>query len=615
MKMTQKIFSFLNGLILTLSLVSAFAIVTVSSRALAQNPGNLDPLHATLKLPYEWSAGQSGQLEIKMELPAGYHAYADSLKIQILEPDGFQFTAPKISPQIEWYDKFSKKNRQGFEKTSTLKTHIEAPGHFIANAHEMKIELTYQACSEQFCLFPTKKLLTTPIKLIGVTVPEIAAAPETVPPPAPTAPPSLFDSSTWGSFLEGNLAWGLLLVFIAGVLTSFTPCIFPMIPITLAVLGNHAQERSRVQNFLLSVVYVLGIATTYSVLGLIAASSGNLFGSGLGNSYVLILMCAIFLSMALSMYGLYELQVPAFIRNRFGGSSKTKGGFGGAYVTGLFAGIVASPCVGPVLVSILTFVATSHSQFLGFAYLFTYAFGLGMIFIALGLSNQLFQRLPRSGMWMNAFKFFLGTLMLSAFYYYLNLLLPDRYYDIALGTGLVILGSVYGAFLKAAGQKAIVRLQKGVMLAALLIGIGYLGLGVFDLRPALHHRMISDASINQLHNLDWKPYSDEALAQAARDKKPVIVDFWAEWCAACHEMEEQTFTQDQVKAIAGNFVLLKFDATSTTPLLKELKARYRIQGLPTILFFNREGSWLESLTLTEFEKAPGFVGRMEKALK
>lgn len=599
---------FLRSGLLAFSLIFSLSLpVLAKEEAPSPNP---DPLNASAQLrPYEWNAGQGGELEIKMELPPGFHAYSDSLKVQILEPDGFQTATPRIEPQTEWFDKFSKKKRLGIQKTSALKIHIEAPARFEKRFELMKIELTYQACSEQFCLFPTKKIIHAQMKVAGEITGETIQAPTGKTTPAPEMP--FWDVAQWGHFLEGNILIGMLFVFIAGLLTSFTPCIFPMIPITLAVLGNHAQNRSRLQNFLLSLVYVLGIATTYSILGLIAASSGSLFGAGLGNSYVLAFLCLIFLSMALSMYGLYEIQVPAYIRNRFG-VGKSKGGFTGAYITGLFAGIVASPCVGPVLVSILTFVATSKSLLLGFVYLFTYAMGLGMIFIVLGLSNQLFQKLPRSGMWMNTFKFFLGSLMLSAFYYYFSLLVSDRVFDIGFGLGLIALGSIYGAFTK--GKSPLQHLQKGLMLGTLFIGIGYVALGVFDLRGHLHQRMISDAPLNKIQSFAWKTYSEEEMKKAIADKRPVMIDFWAEWCAACHELEEQTFTDVRVRALAENFTLLKFDATSTTPLLKELKAKYKIQGLPTILFFDREGRLLEPLTLTQFEKAPAFVQRLEKAL-
>lgn len=578
------------------------------------NPNDTDPMIATAKVvPYEWSPGQGGSLEIKMRLPEGYHAYEDKFSVVILEPDGFKVAPLKVEPIAEWFDKFSKKNRRGMKGEATLTAHIEAPDRFLKKYDKMKMELVYQACSDQFCLFPTTKTLE-----VAIATPVVEGAPEiSTLSPATSSTPSgggFFDSHNFAKYLGSSLFAGLIFVFLAGIFTSFTPCIFPMIPITLAVLGNHSEQKTRLQNFITSLIYVLGIATTYSVLGLIAASSGSVFGASLGNPWVLGVVCIIFLTMALSMYGMFELQVPAFLRNKLS-NGKHGQGLGGAYLTGLFAGIVASPCVGPVLVAILTYVASTQNKLIGFLFLFTYALGLGLIFIVLGLSNQLVKSLPRSGPWMVAFKFVLGSLMLSAFYYYLNLLFPDRWFDGALGVGLVIVASVYGAFMTVKNRGPGSMIQKGLMQATLIVGIGYLCLSVFDLRPYIRGRIMADASLNQIQVLNWQPYSDAALAQATKDRKPVIIDFWAEWCAACHELEERTFTDMRVRAFAGNYTLLKFDATKDSEQLRSLKKKYNIQGLPTVIFINPNGVWIDALTLTQFEKADAFLSRMEKGAK
>lgn len=249
---------------------------------------------------------------------------------------------------------------------------------------------------------------------------------------------------------------------------------------------------------------------------------------------------------------------------------------------------------------------------MGFLYLFVYALGLGLIFIALGLSNQLIKALPRSGAWMNSFKFILGTLMLSAFYYYLDLLLPVRWFDGALGLGLIILASVYGAFLPAKGASALRHIQKGLMQAVLIVGMGSLVISAFDLRPIIRGGMIAGNSINQIKKMHWQPYTEAALTQAMKTQKPVIIDFWADWCAACHELEEHTFTDPRVRAMSDNFVLLKFDATKDTEELRVLKKKYNIQGLPTVVFINPNGVWIDALTLTQFEKPDAFLKRMEK---
>lgn len=214
---------------------------------------------------------------------------------------------------------------------------------------------------------------------------------------------------------------------------------------------------------------------------------------------------------------------------------------------------------------------------------------------------------------MNSFKFILGSLMLGAFYYYLELLLPGRWFDLSLGLGLITIASVYGAFISTSNKKHLDHIRKGIMLAVLVVGIGYVVLGAFALRPYIYGRITANDSLNKIQKLDWQPFNEEKLAQAAKDGKPVIIDFWADWCAACHELEEYTFTDPRVRALAGNYVLLKFDATKDSEQLRLIKTKYSIKGLPTVIFLNPHGVWIDALTLTQFESADKFLKRMEKA--
>lgn len=608
----------LMGILRALLPLTATLILTIpaaSPAAAASAFDERDPLLVEASSdPAEWSVGQAGQLTLKLRLPPKYHAYEDKFAVQIMEPDAFLMGPIKVEGVKEFYDKFSKKNRRGVEERSTITVPLEAPGEWVGNVEDrIVLQLTYQACSDTFCLFPITKTVKIPAKMIGAEAARAAArksAPSAVVADSPTS--DWLSIEKLNSLLGDNKFLALFFVFLAGILTSFTPCIFPMIPITLAVLGHGAEKRSRAQNFALSLCYVHGIATTYSILGVIAASGGAVFGASLGNPWVLGAVCVLFFVMALSMYGLFELQVPAVLRQTLG-TKKTTPGYFGAYLSGLIAGVVASPCVGPVLVAILAWVATTGSKLYGFVLLFTYAMGLGLIFLFLGVFTGLTRRLPRSGPWLETVKFVLGSLMLGAFYYYLGLLIPNRWHDGALGVGLVTLGSLAGAFLPLRGTSALQKIRKGFAQALLALGIGYLALAVFDLRPVMDRRVM-DANVVQADGFRWQPYSEQALQAAQAAGRPVVIDFWAEWCAACHELADRTFTDRRVKALAQGFVALKYDATSDSPELRELKKRWKIQGLPTVLFVNPQGVWLESLTLTEFETADRFSARLEKAM-
>ena len=243
--------------------------------------------------------------------------------------------------------------------------------------------------------------------------------------------------------------------------------------------------------------------------------------------------------------------------------------------------------------------------------LFTYAMGMGLIFLFLGVFSEFTRRLPKSGPWMEMVKFILGSLMLGAFYYYLDLLIPSRWYDITLGVGLVILASLSGAFLSNP-KSAFQRLRKGALGALLCVGIAYLALGIFDLRPWIQP---PHAEVLRSENSSWQPYTKGALQEAFMSGKPVVIDFFADWCVACHELEEKTFSNEEVKKATQGFILFRFDATEDSPELEAFKSRYRIQGLPTVIFHSADGRWIENLTLTQFEDSEKFIKRLEQVKK
>jgi thiol:disulfide interchange protein DsbD len=383
-----------------------------------------------------------------------------------------------------------------------------------------------------------------------------------------TAAPYAFLTSEMNSLetaFSNNIYWAFLLVFLAGILTSFTPCIFPMIPITLSVLGHDVEKNSRTENFLRSLFYVHGIAFTYSTLGVIAALTGSLFGNALSNKYVLSGMVILFVVMALSMWGVFELQMPRWVRKKLGRSQNSKSeSYLSLFVMGLIAGVVASPCVGPVLVSILSYVSTTKNVFLGFTLLFTYAMGLGLIFIIIGLFSQVLKFLPRSGHWMNRVKFVMGLLMLGVAVYYLNFIIP-----------------------------------------------------IFNFidKPISINQLVGNSPSTETTELKWIPYSEEALQKAIDRQRPVMIDFFAQWCQACHELKDKTFSKSEFKQMAADFDLIVVDATDDLPEIEKILTKYNVKGLPTVIFVNKKGTVLNNLTFTQFLEWPELKPKMQEAQK
>lgn len=576
---------------------TALVLATMIALVAAAQDGvvNNNPLKASAYLQIDpLPQGANSALRINLELAPEFHAYLDRFKLELLSPVGLQIGKFELSPIVEFEDVFTKKMKQGVKGVSQMNTVLNVPPEFPHGPVKGVLQITFQACTKEYCLLP--KRIQVPLEF---TVAKSGAS-------IGTTAPSTEDSLLAQAKAKGWL-FVFLMVFIGGVLTSFTPCIFPMIPITLAVIGATGTHHSRWQNFRVSVIYVFGIALTYSFLGVAAALTGSLFGSLLGHPAVAVGFAVLFTVMALSMFGLFEIQAPAFIRNRLA-THQSKSRSLGALISGLVAGIVASPCVGPVLISVLAYVAQSQNPFLGFALLFTFALGMGQLFLVLGASSHLLKKIPKAGAWMNMTKFVFGSAMVGLALYYLRPVTSTRVFDALLGVALIAIGVFHGAFFP------ISRLtMKTSVIKGFLIGVVFIG-AVFLLRAGFPGFLGSPGGEPGLsHQLPegWETYEARKLEAATRDGRPVIIDFYADWCAACKELEVKTFPEPSVVAESQRFLKLRFDATQSTPEFTQLQEKFKILGLPTIVFFDGK-EWRSDLTLTGFESAPDFVARLKK---
>lgn len=550
---------------------------------------------------------QVNSTSIQLSLASPYRAYKDKFKLKVLSPEGIDVRNITITPIVSFMDPVTKKEKMGLKGEGRLLAELHASQN-LKEVSEIVFEISYQACTDQHCLFPTKYELKAPLVISGASMVEG---------PTEIKKPSAF---SFDSALQRGLFFTFGFVFLAGILTSFTPCIFPMIPITLSIIGasqmrhmpgsdDAIKSHSRWRGFSLSVAYVLGIAITYALLGVIAAKTGALFGSALSNIWVVSAIALVFIAMGLSMYGLYEIQIPSFIRNKLS-SKKTDPGFVGAFVAGLIAGVVASPCVGPVLVGLLAHVSQTQDAVMGFSLLFTFAIGMGLLLIAVGTFSSLSRKLPRSGPWMEFVKFIFGSAMIGMALYYLDPITPQPYFDFLVAITCILISSYFGAF--EANEKlhnAFARLRKGSMLALFAIGIAFILRGV-AFSSKINMPTVTGQSESQSL---WSDYSDESFEAALAAGRPIIIDFWADWCAACKELERFTFSDPLVQAELKNFALFRLDMTIETERTAKYKDKFRILGLPTILFYN-DGELRSDLTLTGFESKGDFTKRLQKVL-
>jgi thiol:disulfide interchange protein DsbD len=521
--------------------------VGLSSRTFAET--EFISFFATIH-PQTAAAGKTIELDIDMDVQSGFEAYVDMLKIQWINPKEISAEIIDVSPTKSFQDPFTQRERDIVEKHGQLRAKLLLPETLEPGVKEGEFKITYQVCSVKKCLLPKEaKILTTFTVLPAEKV---------------NSDSSLSVGERFEAALSRGTFWAFIFVFIGGFLTSLTPCVFPMIPITISIIGARASGNKRSRSFLLSLTYVLGIAFTYSLLGVIAASSGAVFGNALGNIYVAIPVSLIFFVMGLSMLGLFEIQVPLTIRNKFG-SKNTGAGLPGAFFAGLFSGIVASPCIGPVLVAILTFVAKTAHVLFGFALLFTFALGMGVLFIVLGTFTGLIAKLPKSGKWMNATKYIFGFILILMSLYYL--------------------WPVINHFQKNSGTK---QTQE-------------------QSQQQTPEQALSEKKKNS-DELQWLPYNEKSIADAKSKHTPVIIDFAADWCVACHELDRYTYKDKSVMKEASRFLLMKVDATDlSSNNVKPLIEKFKVVGLPTVIFIDGNGHVHEKESVLGFEKPPEFL--------
>ena len=372
-----------------------------------------------------------------------------------------------------------------------------------------------------------------------------------------------------------------VVAFGGGVLTSLTPCVYPLIPITVSIFGAR-EASSRRHAMALSGLYVLGIALMYSALGVGAALTGKAFGSVMQNPLVIGGVALVFATMAASMFGAFELQLPASWQAKLQGVGGA--GYLGALAMGLVSGIIAAPCTGPVLAATLAFVATKGSVAFGVGIMFAYALGLGLLFFLIGAFSI---SLPKSGAWMDTVKSVFGVALLAAAGVFLKDTVPSLQ-PIFLATrtaalaaaGLAGAGVLLGAFSGSFhGGSAFHRLAKGAGVALVVGGIVYAS-GAASARSRARGE-----------HLAWHFHQDEmaAIAQARAQGKPVIIDFWADWCTACKELDKTAWSDPRVQAAAGRFVTLKMDGSQDTDAFQKVFEKYAVVGMPTVLFIDSSG--------------------------
>lgn len=538
------------------------------------------PLYADSDLGIQFTAsfdpasvgrGGRGILLVRGEIPENFH---------ITHPESGIFTVqPEAIEGIHW-DKpeFPKgePDEVGFvyHDRVTIKIPFKVENSAIEGKQKIAISVTYQPCDELhgICYPPFDKSVTAELNIIATG--------------AAVSGGGIADRIT--NALERGSWLAFLLVFIGGILTSLTPCVYPMIPITLAVIGAQATG-NRMKGFVLSLFYVLGIAVTFSTLGLVAARTGALFGTFAQHPIVKVIIAAIFLTMGLSMLGAFVMQMPPAIASRLRG--KQRKGFLGAFLTGLVAGLIVSPCISPLLVVILAWVAQSGSMLLGFGLLFSFAVGLGVLFILIGTFSGVLKNLPRTGIWAELIEKGFGLLLIVLAIFFLKPLLPSYVFMGVWALFLMFSGTFLGAFrLIDAESSSRQKTAKAIGLMAVIVSAAlaffataeYLGFTVFEKAVPVTTERPAESSV-------WLSSDEQGFKEAKETGKPVLIDFYADWCPACHELDEKTWPDSRVKTALSNYIPVRLDLTRNDASVKAYQKKYSIVGMPTVILLSPKG--------------------------
>jgi thiol:disulfide interchange protein DsbD len=436
--------------------------------------------------------------------------------------------------------------------------------------------------------------------LSAIALPALWAQDAAQPPAEQPASPTL--SYDFDSILsEKGLPFALLIAFATGVLVSFTPCVYPMIPITIGIVAGRDEKPSVGRSFALSCLYVLGLAVVYAALGVVVGTVGAAFRNVLMSTYVLVAVAVLFVALALSMFGLYELQIPPSLATRL----QSVGGAGalGVLLMGMVSGIIASPCTAAPLAGILTFVAMSGDALKGFVLLFVFAWGMGLLLIVVGTSAGALKSLPKSGEWMVDFKYLFGFVFLGVALYFVRTLIPELVYYLGLSACVIAGGIAFGALDSLPPSPgAGLRIKRGIAVTIALLG-SYMLIGtlwthglLLPSRPAAEAPPAGGSASLPEAAIEWQTDIQEAFRLASASEKPVLLDFRADWCPQCLEMEKKAFPQPEIVDAVSRFVPLRVDVTDLSEEEEALVDRYDLPGYPTLVIARGDGEKVDSFT-------------------
>jgi len=590
-------------------LIRLFALFWLALSGLAGLAQAAEPLDPEIAYKLSARALDEKTIEARWDIKRDYYMYREKIAFRA---DGAKLGEPVMPKGKEVNDEFF--GRVEIYR-GTLTIHIPV----IEGSGTLVLQADSQGCwDEGVCYPPMTQTARVTLAAMSSTP---AASPAVLPAPTSEAAPSEGDagdeSGRIAQLLKGAGFWVAVASFFGfGLLLSFTPCVFPMIPILSGIIVNHGHAVTHARAFFLSFAYVLGMAITYAAVGVAAGYSGTLLSAALQNVWVLGAFALVFVALSFSMFGFYELQLPTALQSKLSDTANHQGGSLPAIaLMGALSALIVGPCVAAPLAGALLYIAQTKDAVLGGVALFAMGLGMGAPLLAVGVFSR--SLLPKAGPWMEAVKKFFGVVLLATALWLVSPVIPD--WAVMLGwAALLIVPAIYLHALDPLPPHAKnwLRFWKGIGLIMLLGGAamlaGLLGGSRDPLQPLDFLRGGAISAVSPAPTFEKVKSVDELDARVAASAKPVMLDFYADWCVSCKEMEKFTFADPTVAAKMKEFTLLKADVTANNADDKALLKRFGLFGPPGIIFF-KDGKEIAGLRVVGYQPAAQFLPTLDKA--
>ena len=535
----------------------------------------------------------AGTVEVTFAIADGYYMYRDKFRFAAEGNPAVRLDAPEFPSGRRHKDEFFGEV-ETYRKQVRIRIPAQGEGRF-------DLKVTSQGCADVgVCYVPMESQTTLHLAAAsaqGLTDREASRQVE------PQARWSIFASDIdIARLFEANAALVLAGFFVFGILLTFTPCVLPMIPILSAIIAGEGRRLNKSRALALSVSYVLGMAVAYALAGVAAAYSGSLIAAALQNAWVLGAFALVFVALALSMFGLYELRLPGFLHQHLHAAhGRLRGGqIASVAAMGVLSAVIVSPCVAAPLAGALLYISQTRDVVLGGAALFAMALGMGVPLVAVGVSEGAL--LPKAGPWMESVRRFFGVLLLAVAIWIVSPVIPLSAQFFAWGA--LLIGSA--VFLRAtdplpASATGWSRLGKSVGIVALVAGIAL----IVSAFPAGKDVVQAPSAASPL---PWTRVAslDDLEVKLKSPGRPVMLDFYADWCVSCKEMEAFTFSDPRVRAELDRMLLLQADVTANSEADKALLKRFSLFGPPGIIFFDADGREIKGLRVIGYQNAERF---------